>query len=480
MAMYKPKISKSKKYNSGKDLIWFLLRVGKNTLNTLFMDNKIIDGWTEKVKSLKDSDSECKQFFIELQKSYPKMTARLKLWMLYVLIAGMTVGGVKINQRNFHDKDDEKELVSNDECLNSNFLEFKKNMEPITPWLIAQIISAEGVCLDENGLHKPYKDGKGIWTIGYGSTHLKNGKPVTENTPHMTNEEAYELARWHIEEKETFFVLYSYCVNDNKLLPRSTGEAFGLCSIIYNSSMKFIEDTSDYNCKERFALLRKKYKEYGDNISDDMVLKIFRQYPIRKKQGFGRAWIDSHNPQVMAQAIGGYMKDGPGMHWRRWLEAGLITGDIASEVFFDCPIKGMTDFYLYMGGYKEYKSKGNETKEQIEQKNMDLKKSSLWEKTENGLIPKKSTYQDFTQWLSNPKTRTKITGEEDFITNRKKVKDFLPTYILQQCMDGNCEIGNFHKSYKHKAVMFSDGMNKIKNMKNQNNNQMFSESRNLS
>jgi lysozyme len=40
---------------------------------------------------------------------------------------------------------------------------------------------------------KPYQDGKGVWTIGYGSTALADGSPVTSTTPPITQAAAAAL-----------------------------------------------------------------------------------------------------------------------------------------------------------------------------------------------------------------------------------------------------------------------------------------------
>ena len=45
----------------------------------------------------------------------------------------------------------------------------------------------------------PYDDGVGVWTIGYGSTYLKDNSKVTPNTPQITQKEADELLRYKVE-----------------------------------------------------------------------------------------------------------------------------------------------------------------------------------------------------------------------------------------------------------------------------------------
>ena len=42
---------------------------------------------------------------------------------------------------------------------------------------------------------RPYQDLGGVWTIGYGSTYLLNGKPVTASTPALSEATAAALLR---------------------------------------------------------------------------------------------------------------------------------------------------------------------------------------------------------------------------------------------------------------------------------------------
>lgn len=48
---------------------------------------------------------------------------------------------------------------------------------------------------------KPYQDGAGVWTIGYGTTTI-NGSPVTANTPPITEPQAAQLLTQRIKEVE--------------------------------------------------------------------------------------------------------------------------------------------------------------------------------------------------------------------------------------------------------------------------------------
>nr|MBQ0091354.1 tetratricopeptide repeat protein [Candidatus Enterousia merdequi] len=422
------------------DLSWFLFCLGKfgtKDLHTVLLNNSLIDKWTENKKNIKigDKNSAFKKFFQKLQKTNPKISATMQLWMVYALMTLSVVAGGKIISHKDNIKDSVKEWNQNrkaEAAKRGTFFEYKEFLQPITPWLIAQLIAAEGVHL-ENGLHTPYQDSNGIWTIGFGCTCLKDGTHVTQNTPPLTNEEAYDLARWHLEENETYFILYCYSVADKSLTVRNTGEAFALSSIIYNSGTNLIEDKNDMDHKERFTLLRSLYNEYGDAISDSLVLDVFEKHPIQNKVSFGKSWMDSHDKQDMAKAIGGYMGDGAGMHWRRWLEAGLITGDIEPQDLLNCPIEGMYDFYVYIGGKKQGKY-------------------ALWEETDSGLKPKKSTYAAFKEWLKRP---LYLDVKNDVLTviNRKTVSEFLPDYVLEECLTGCCEIGKKQKTHKQQETV---------------------------
>src|SRR3954466_7167905 len=52
---------------------------------------------------------------------------------------------------------------------------------------------------NENIVLVPYKDQKGVWTIGIGITHYENGAPVTEHDPHISLQRAFELTKKYVE-----------------------------------------------------------------------------------------------------------------------------------------------------------------------------------------------------------------------------------------------------------------------------------------
>lgn len=102
---------------AGIDLAWFLFCLSKfaaKDLKTIFIDNAVIDKWKEenKNKKAKITDSKFKQWFAKLQRTYPKTSARLKLWMLYSLVATMVAGGIKMSERDGKE-DAQKSKVEN-------------------------------------------------------------------------------------------------------------------------------------------------------------------------------------------------------------------------------------------------------------------------------------------------------------------------------------------------------------------------------
>lgn len=443
----------------GMDLPWFLFCLGKFSLSDVFLDNYVINKWekTKKGIRIKGSDTRFKKFFKNLQKSHPTAAARLKLWMIYALFTGMTIGGLKLYEHKEDIEDTLKEwFEKNDEQQKiTDYETFKEPLKNVTPLLIADLILKEGVKLDEKGLHKPYKDRKGNWTIGFGSTVLKNGKPVTAKTPHMTNEEAYELARWHIEEYETFPMLYWYYVFDNDLLLKTPNEVVGMGSIFYNAFNNLVENKKDSNNRNRFATLRK-YRDgdgklpcggYGADIPESVILDCFKKYPITKQFSFGRAWLNHENPEHIANTLINFCPEGAGMYWRRWLEAGMLTGNLSPKDILECPVNSMKDFHTYIAGGKT----DNESK-----------KNALWAKTPQGWTPKSGSYDFFKEWIKKP-----VIKDEKGNTNimvGKKVKDFLPEDVLKQInkskYDPNAKIKYKKKS---KAMAFNEGIVKIIN-----------------
>ena len=215
-----------------------------------------------------------------------------------ILTYAMAIGALGLTGKFAVNKiRDRIEKSDDDETFKpETFGAYYDRMRSITPLLIGDLIAKEGVHVNKQGMHTPYLDSKGVWTIGFGSTKLKNGQRVTKNTQPISTEDAYELARWHLEDGETYFCLYCYDTEYKTVNVKDVNEAFGMGSIIYNSYSKLIEDKDSKNCKERFTLLRNLYEEKGFGVTDQEVKDLFAKYPVVAATSFGNAcvsWLDT-------------------------------------------------------------------------------------------------------------------------------------------------------------------------------------------
>ena len=339
--------------------------------------------------------------------SHPNFTSIVSWWMLLAALSGGGRAAFDIIY-NQMERDDES-------FEPGTYGVYFDNVRTITPFLIADLIAKEGVHVDKNGMHTPYKDSKGIWTIGFGSTKLKDGTRVKENTQPITTEEAYELARWHLEEGETYFGMYCYDVMFDGVNINDANQALAIGSIMYNSFSNLIEKTNNRNCNDRFTLLRKLYNENGRGLSDEMVRDLFERYPVNEATSFGNAWLGGADVHDVANKLGGFLAGGAGMYWRRWLEAGLLTGDITPQMLLDCPVNGMYEFFKCMGRSKD----------------------AFFIKGENGFVVNKKTYDLFRFWLKNPVSETNRP-----LTDWKKVRDYMPEYALSACDGRICKLGD--------------------------------------
>ena len=381
----------------------------------LALDNVFLRKLEEKNKkiNLNEKKKFQSQTLRRFSKSNPNLSAYVSWYMLLGVLgfggkAAVEKGPLAVDAYKEWRKDREE-----NKRIKGTYAEFLKKMRPITPYLIADLIAKEGVKVDpETGLHVPYLDSKGIPTIGFGSTMLKDGSRVTMKTKPITTEEAYELARWHLEEGETYFVLYCYDVASDYVDVNDTKEALGMGSIIYNSYSKLIENKQDKNVKNRFTELRRIYKEYGYAVPDDLVIKLFQKYPIVKPTSFGKVWLGYDKKSDVSDKLGGFLAGGKGLYWRRWLEAGVLSGDITPDMLLNCPVNGMYEFFCYMGQKEEAFFTG---------KSGDRKVN-------------KDTYAKFKMWLNNP-----IDKNGRPIKHWKCVKDYLPADVLAYCEMGECE-----------------------------------------
>lgn len=113
---------------------------------------------------------------------------------------------------------------------------------------------------------KVYKDTKGIYTIGIGSTMI-DGKPVTKDTPPITRDKALELLREYVE-RVCAPRLAKYNLNQNQYN--------ALCSIIYNiggsvfdnSTMKKLLDSGKYNIGFAIAMWNRPMEIIGRRVKE--------------------------------------------------------------------------------------------------------------------------------------------------------------------------------------------------------------------
>ena len=354
-----------------------------------------------------------------IAKKYPNASAHILWWLGLAAVAGGGYFGTEIapevitQVKEWQNARDAERWAEQE--AQGTYRAFLNKIRPITPFIIADLIAKEGVHLDEHGLHKPYRDSKGVATIGFGSTVLKDGSRVTMDTAPITTEEAYELARWHLEEGETYFVLYCYDIGLQNVDVNTTSEAFGMSSIIYNAYADMIEKPNDKNYQNRFGELRKLLDEYGYAVSDEQVRHVFDKYPVTNLTSFGNAWIRDSNTNMMADKLGEFLAGGRGLQWRRWLEAGLLTGKITPQMMLECPANGMYEFYKYMG----------------------KKKSAFFTGAVNSRQVNLDTYEIFQQWLKNP-----VDEKGHSLTKWNKVGDYMPGDILAYCQSGECKFDN--------------------------------------
>lgn len=353
---------------------------------------------------------------------YPNLSSHI----LYYMMLAMVAGGVKEhNPQAIESRDDDNPGPAPVELtidIENQIIEepntygaYLARIQPIVPYLIADLIAKEGVHVDpKTGLHTPYRDSKGIPTIGFGSTVLKDGTKVTMNTKPITNDEAFELARWHLGE-ETFFIMYCYDIAIDAVDINTTQEALSMALVIYNAASKLIEDKNDKNHKERFARLRNDLKQYGYALPDSLVKQRFAELPVRSHESFGNAWLAGAPKIVVADKLGNYLAGGRGLQWRRWIEAGLLTGDITPQMLLDSLVNGIYEFYQRMGCKKEKFFTGNAPNRHVNRK----------------------TYAVFKEWLLNPVDKYGFS-----LSKLKKVSDYLPADIVLACRNGKCELKN--------------------------------------
>lgn len=412
---------------SGVVTLW-MAEMLTRLLNALFLDNTALRGLentfrNQEIKKPKDKwYSKVNTAAKKSTKNHPVLASYL---LYYLLLFGVTFGGTTAIDGFVDEKKDKRKKIENVEpkmAEAQTFAEYLDRMQGAMPYLVADLIAKEGVRVNEQGMHVPYRDGQGVWTIGFGSTVLKGGENrVTAKTPAITDREAYELACWHIMEHETLFRLWCYDVMYNDVDIDRSNELIALSASTYNLGTDLIEMPTvngkrNRNYQERFAELDRLRQQYGNAITADQVRAVFAKYPVEHLTSVGKAWLNGGSNADVADSLGNFLKGGNGLRWRRWLEAQVMKGNIKPEVFLKVPVGGLYEFYKIVGEEREN-----------------------WFIDKDGKrVANDETLNKFNQWLENPvdKKGNPLVGAK-----WKPVSDYLPDDIARQCFEGKCEIG---------------------------------------
>ena len=401
------------------------------------LDNFITRGGEKafsKIKVGKNKKGEDKKF-PKFVKQNPNFSAIVTWWMMLAALTGggkVVVDNVRTKAEQDKEQREDEEYIENEKFEAGTFGEYYDNLRTITPFVIAGLIEYEGVRTNEDGMHvvyddydghklKPGEKPRGTATIGFGSTVLKDGTKVTSYTKPITTEEAYELARWHLEEGETYFGMYCYDTAFETIDIDSVAEAVAMADVMYNGFTNFIEPEKvngkpNYQLGNRFATLRQLYKEKGAGLTNEDVLDAFQNNPVKDKYSFGDAWLGGKSKKEVGNTLGNFLREGSGLWARRWVEAGILTRNLPPEVLLDCPMDGLSEF-------RKYK---------------ESKKTAFWKKDANGNpVANTATYAEFLEWLKNP-----VNAKGQSIAHWKKVRDYMPEYALDACDGKVCHLGD--------------------------------------
>jgi lysozyme len=344
-----------------------------------------------------------------------------KKWIIILSASLALYGGFKAVQKLTEKQ--KKEISVDDLKIKpaETYEEFLNQCRPITPYLICYLANPEGF------ESETYQDGRGVWTIGYGSTRMPNG-PVGPNTQDITIDQAYEIARWHIENYETYFIMYCYCCAFDRSM--NSHEFLGLASFIYNGGPGMFEpniDTKngkpgkiDRARNDRWAELRSLYRKQG-TISSKQIKELFKKYPVVSQGSVFKAWLDGKSGEEIGQAMTNYLRSGggraEGLVWRRWLEACLTSGDINPIDIMNAPIGGIYEFRQY-----------------LKSKNMDMisKDNIINYPAADTLIV----------WLKAPQYWDKKNKKLYTPKNIKLTKSVMPKEIVALCEYGYCSVSD--------------------------------------
>jgi len=355
----------------------------------------------------------------QVLRKYPSVSTTMLWSMIY-----LSIFGGKLNNENTFIRDKlnsakewitrNRQPVNNVQIQVSNtYGEFVSQLEPLIPAIIGIIIKSEGVVRNSAGLHIPYICSAGRPTIGFGSTATPSGT-VRMNMRPITTDQAFDLARWHIEHRESFFFLYAYLVQSGRT-EISAAEAIGLTSVLFNTGSQIFELASCPNHQARNRIFRNEIlRDHGFGTTKEMIRDAFGRHPVVQPGAVLRAWNRTGaNPRPIGDAISnfiyfrndnGNMEIGGGLVWRRFIEAGIISGDINPQDVLTMPREGASEF----------------RRQSSTDRNRG--KFGLITGTQGSHRISWNMYSDFNKWLQDP-----INRHGQSMKNNSTVASYLPS-----------------------------------------------------
>lgn len=116
---------------------------------------------------------------------------------------------------------------------------------------------------------KPYKDSKGIWTIGIGSTYLEDNSKVKSTTKDLTLNEVYTL--FTITSKQ-----YENAVNNFVKIPITQNQFNALFALCYNIGIDGFKTST--------VLKRINLKDTQENITEGWMRWIKQKELISRRK----------------------------------------------------------------------------------------------------------------------------------------------------------------------------------------------------
>ncbi|MBD5391709.1 hypothetical protein HDR66_02795, partial [bacterium] len=200
------------------------------------------------------------------------------------------------------------------------------------------------------------------------------------------------------------------------------------------------------NLSRRNNALYQDLKEYGKDLPASLVQQRFAEYPVTHTESVGNAWLGGHGLDAVADNFGNFLGGGGGIQARRWIEAGILIGEIDPQMLLDCPMGAVSLFFKRVGRARANWFTGDAPNRRLN----------------------RAAFAEFREWLRNP-----VDTHGYSLAYLPKVKDYLPEYAREMCESGLCQIGNKEfdatfnmvaneTSNETKAIQYSFAAKKIK------------------